>query len=130
MIAKSLLLLLLTSAALAQERPNEGDLFGGSSNPAPELQAQPKTSPRSESRNDAEELQSAGDKKDAFASGEVTDNALQLGGIFYQRMSVSAQQGGSFTNAPLSLPLQFDGFMDARPSDRVRGFVDARMFFD
>ena len=87
--------------AQADERPDEGALFG--SEPA---------------------------KPDAFASGTVVDNPLQMGGIFYQRLIVSAEKGVGTNNTPIALPLQFDGFMDARPNDRVRGYVDARLLSD
>jgi hypothetical protein len=68
--------------------------------------------------------------KDAFASGEVSDNALTIGGIFYQRFLLSGRKGGGVSGAPISAPLQFDGFLDGRPNDRLRAFVDARLFFD
>ena len=96
----------------SNERPNEGSLFG------------------SDQQNDVKGLDTAAPPSDAFASGEVKDNPLEIGGIFYQRMIVSGQSGAGASDAPLSLPLQFDGFLDARPSDRIRGFVDERLLYD
>ena len=63
-------------------------------------------------------------------AAEVTDNGLQMGGIFYQRLIGSFVDGSGASNLPISMPLQFDGFMDARPNDRIRGFVDARLLYD
>lgn len=144
-----ILILLEASSAMAQEssqsdhsRPSESSMFGND-HPTPfatpsESAKKPSTEERSqeppaayvEKRNDTQELNSSNTGRDAFASGEVTDNALQLGGLYYQRMIMSAQQSQGVKNAPLSLPLQFDAFMDARPSDRVRGFVDGRLYYD
>src|SRR4051812_47908165 len=42
---------------------------------------------------DAQELQTSHPDRDAFASGEVSENPLQIGGTFYQRMIVSPQSG-------------------------------------
>lgn len=67
---------------------------------------------------------------DLFASGEVADNALQIGGTLYQRLLTSSQEDVKSSEYPLSMPLQFDLFLDARPSDRVRGFVDQRVLYD
>lgn len=69
-------------------------------------------------------------ERDAFASGEVTDNPLSVGGRYYQRMVLSPQRGGGAKSAPISLPFQFDAFMDARPSERIRGFIDGRLLYD
>jgi hypothetical protein len=69
-------------------------------------------------------------KRDAFASGEVTENPLQLGGIYYQRGIASLQSGGSLGTTPITAPLQFDAFMDGRPNDRIRAFVDGRLLYD
>ena len=109
------LLISVGSIATAQDsgtpaRPNEDSIF--------------------QDKKDTQGLDSSDPSRDAFASGEVTDNALQIGGIYYQRMILSGQQGSGTGNAPLSLPLQFDGFMDARPNDRLRGFVDGRLLYD
>ncbi len=102
------LFLLLAAASLnAEDRPSEDSIFGGATNDKPKAET-----------------------KDAFATGEATDNALTVGGNYYQRLIISAQEGKTLGNTPLSLPLQFDGFLDARPSDRVRGFIDGRLFYD
>jgi hypothetical protein len=56
---------------------------------------------------------------------------LTIGGILYLRSFVAATEAatgpGDFT---LSLPSIVDGYLDARPNDRVRGLVLGRLFFD
>ncbi len=84
-------------------RPNEADMFG----------AKPHTASR-----------------DAFETGEVKDNPLQIGGLYYQRLIVSAQEGRNLGDQPISSPLMFDSFMDSRPNDRLRGFINGRLFYD
>ncbi|PWU21790.1 MAG: hypothetical protein C5B49_02020 [Bdellovibrio sp.] len=120
------ILLLPFFAAHAQDkgasgRPDESALFGGStrqtqSPPPPTL--------------DEKGLDTTRLGHNAFSSGEVTDNPLQIGGIFYQRLIASAEQGQSADSSPLSAPLQFDLYLDSRPSDRIRGYVDERILYD
>jgi hypothetical protein len=71
-----------------------------------------------------------GHLRDAFASGEVTDNPLQVGAIYYQQAILSGQQGVKFSKTPLSAPVQVDGYLDGRPNDRLRVFVDSRLLYD
>ena len=108
----------------AATRPDENAMFGGgptqpaaAATPIPVAPAAgPSTSnPRA---------------SDAFASGEVVDNPLVLGGSYYQRFLVSGQEGHGASGAPISAPLQFDAFMDGRPSDRLRAFVDGRLYYE
>ncbi len=107
----------------AQDRPDEGALFAA----APSTAAAP--APVARPRDESRELESA-PGRDAFASGEVSDNPLQIGGQYYQRWIASKQQGSAPSHAPVSMPLQFDAFMDSRPSERVRGFVRGRLLYD
>jgi len=110
------------------ERPNEDSLFGGTSPaPAPEGVTQSAATPE---QRDSQELTPSQPGPDDFATGAVADNALQIGGVLYQRMVISSQTGVSASDTPFSLPLQFDAFMDARPNDRVRAYVDGRLMYD
>lgn len=134
MIGAGLLLgfLLSPSAPLVRAdetsgRVSEDALFGGAPTPTPS--ASP-GAPSSPAGGDAKELETSNPARDAFATGEVKENALQIGGIYYQQMIVSGQKGTSVQNSPVSAPLQFDGFLDARPNEWVRGFVDARLLYD
>ena len=121
---RALLLLALAWApnASAQGRASEESMFGA----PPSTAAAP--SAASPSQQEREPVPVAG--RDAFERGEVVDNPLTLGGLYYQRWIASKQQGAAPSHAPVSMPLQFDAFMDARPSDRVRGFVQGRLLYD
>jgi hypothetical protein len=117
-------------AAQAEDRPSEASMFSANPStasttaPSSALPLQPQIG-----RDDAHELQSAGGR-DAFATGEVSDNPLQIGGLYYQRWIASQLRGQAPSHDPVSMPLQFDAFMDARPNDRVRGFVQGRVLYD
>ena len=128
----SLVLLTAIAAHAESSRPNEDAMFGAPPSSTKKKKVEPaKPAPaRGEKSRDAMELENANGSRDAFASGEATDNALTLGGKYYQRLTLSGQDGLKVGDSPLSLPLQFDGFMDARPNDRLRGFVDGRLLYD
>jgi hypothetical protein len=125
----SLLLLLSASAHAAEETPyvapraSEDSMFGGDA-------VQPAPAPSGKAAKAAEKPPEEGHLRDAFASGEVTDNPLQVGGIYYQQLIVSGQNGTNVSNTPLSAPLQLDGYLDGRPNDRIRVFVDSRLLYD
>ncbi len=105
--SKCLALALLVSPllALAQERPPEEDVFGGSSSEQPAEQR---------------------------LSGALsrTENPLQIGGVLYLRSNLSAREGTPPSQWTLGAPSLTDVYLDARPTDRVRGFVLGRMQFD
>ena len=116
-------------------RPDESVMFGNSA-PAGPADVSPPVGPEKNERKQPSDIPPAPHvtpapaEKDAFASGEVVDNPLQIGGKYYQRFLLSGQKGAGAGNAPISAPLQFDGFLDARPNDRIRAFVDARLYYD
>lgn len=116
LVLSAVVLLTLGRPARAGDRPDEDAMFGAPASSAP-------------ARDDARELSSSAGK-DAFATGEAKDNPLQIGGVYYQRWIVSKEQGTSTSESPVSMPLQFDAYMDARPSDRVRGYVQERILHD
>lgn len=68
--------------------------------------------------------------RDAFASGEVKENPLEVGGTYYQQFIFSGQSGTGLKNDPITAPLQVDGYLDGRPNDRIRAFVDGRLLYD
>lgn len=110
------LLSILTAPAFAADesempRPTEDSMFGSEAPPSPAPAPTTK-------------------QRDAFASGEVVENPLQVGGILYQQLIVSKQQGVSTKNNAQSAPFQFDGYLDGRPSDRIRAYIDARLLYD
>ena len=124
------LLLALAGGAAAQDRPNEDSMFG-----APDVSTAASPAAAAEvpqGRNPADEARELIPRvfRDAFSRGEASDNPLTIGGIYYQRWIVSKQEGQSAKQTPMSMPLQFDGYLDARPSDRVRGYVQERLLYD
>jgi hypothetical protein len=95
----------------------------------PTGEAAPASTPESsrDSRDDA--ILGAG------AQSKTTDEAapedpLKIGGMFYLRSQATARQEQSPDEWSLVAPFLLDAFLDARPNDRVRGFVLGRMFFD
>jgi len=58
------------------------------------------------------------------------DDPLRIGGQLYLRALARGAQGQNVKNVPFSAPSLVDGYFDARPNDRVRGFVLARLSFD
>jgi hypothetical protein len=145
----------LLSATLAlgsswgQTRPNEEEMFGGSSTPdagtpAPKAPAE-SPSPNSETTRTGEPgaptaapgaaatedaRLTAPSAQNAFEAGRVRDNPLQIGGLFYIRAYANAYQDTPASRTPISMPLLLDAFMDSRPTDRLRAMVDARLSFD
>ncbi len=101
-------------ATAESSQPNEEEMFGTPTAASQDAATQKTESPKQP-------------PQDAL---EITDNTLQVGGRYYQRLIFSGQRDVSLDEAPLSMPLQFDGFIDARPNDRLRGFIDARLIYD
>lgn len=95
-----LLALLLSAPSLAQERPVEEDLFGA---------------PEPESR---------------FDTAEEKADPLAVGGTLYLRFFATGREGDRPGEVPLSAPALVDGYLDVRPSERVRGMLLARMRYD
>ncbi|HZI04487.1 MAG TPA: hypothetical protein VEZ71_10715, partial [Archangium sp.] len=58
------------------------------------------------------------------------ENFLTLGGLFYQRIDVLGSRLGATTSARPSLPALVNLYMDAKPSDSLRGFVVGRLVYD
>jgi hypothetical protein len=58
------------------------------------------------------------------------ENPLVIGGQFYLRAQTSAREKQDPGDWTVSSPSLVDGYFDARPNKRVRGFVLARMVFD
>ncbi|HEX8702223.1 MAG TPA: hypothetical protein VF815_25550 [Myxococcaceae bacterium] len=128
-------------------RPSEDSLFGGPSsegeqpsgatpteptsvNPsAPPAQAPAvEQSGREETRD--EQALSGTTTREAFGTEEHADDPLKIGGQFYLRTVVQANEGVSFGNTSFSAPTLVDGYFDARPTDRLRGMVVGRLSFD
>ena len=103
-------------------------MFGGdSAAAAPTAEPTAAASPAAASDSDSRELSNANPGRDAFASGENTDNPLQIGGIYYQQLN---HRGASEGDNSLSAPTQLDIFLDGRPNDRIRANVTGRLLYD
>jgi hypothetical protein len=58
------------------------------------------------------------------------DDPLKIGGQLYLRAVSQATEGQAVQDIRFSAPSLVDGYFDARPNDRVRGFVLGRLQFD
>ncbi|MBF5044867.1 hypothetical protein FGE12_20880 [Aggregicoccus sp. 17bor-14] len=120
------------------ERPSEDSLFGGGqepeAKPTPAPNAKPDQPPNvdesgREKRRDEEAL-SGPTGPNTFETEETADDPLKLGGFFYLRAEMRGVEGASFGETPIAAPTLVDGYFDARPTDRIRGFVAPRLTFD
>jgi hypothetical protein len=148
-----------SASAGAQERPSEDEMFGGPAQqaPAPPSSEQKSAGEKpSGAKSSAEKPPAAtasppasaptpaeaskGESRDAqilggtstpmFTEEAAPDNPLTIGGQLYLRSQASASQGQPLGRAAFSTPSLLDVYLDARPNERVRGFVLARVFYD
>ncbi|MHB8874718.1 MAG: hypothetical protein ACYC8T_13600 [Myxococcaceae bacterium] len=150
--------LLATGVAAAQDRPGEAELFGapepadggerpsedalfgsadGGATPRPEnpmLEAdKPGLAPESGAtlpRSRDEEQLSGPAATSRFETGEEKEDPLKVGGMLYLRTAALVSEGDSIGEVGLSSPNLMDAYFDARPSDRVRGMLLARLQYD
>jgi hypothetical protein len=128
--------LFASMAVRAQDRPSEDSLFGSSS-------ATPESAGDSHQQADAERAPSAATPdidRDAALSGAdgvgepsyaiAPADPLQIGGQLYLRSQLSAADRQAPGDWAFSSPALVDLYFDARPNERVRGFVLGRMAFD
>ncbi len=120
------LALLAAAPGRAQQRPSEEDLFGAPA-PAPD---QPPAAPVSTDERAADLLGGSGRAAPDGRWDAAKDDPLQVGGLLYLRATTFAQRGVPPAGWPLSSPNLLNVFLDARPNDRVRGFVLARLGYD
>ncbi len=171
-----LLPMFLAAAALAQERPSESDMFGGSSTPpaaappaasgsatpdAPPAASAPQSSEAapapaaaragnageqspSSAQAAAAPAPSAPAGSDASRDGAVLgasatpmfteemapEDPLKVGGQLYLRAQTTGSRGQVPGNWSFSSPSLVDLYLDARPNDRVRGYVLSRISYD
>jgi len=65
-----------------------------------------------------------------FSEEAAPEDPLRIGGQLYLRAQTTGAQGQSPSDWSFSSPSLLDVYLDARPNDRVRGFVLGRMVFD
>ena len=137
---------LLASAAAAQDRPSDEDIFGKPAQeerPAPPAPppgaAQPAPGERSKPAPPAAEAERGGPRAlepepgvegRLFGSLSKTEDPLKIGGVLYLRSNLLAREHTPPSQWTLDAPTLTDVYLDVRPTDRVRGFVLGRMFFD
>jgi hypothetical protein len=134
--------LLAAAPALAQDRPSEEDLFGAppsASEEPPAAPEQPKPPPAG-----PEEVATPPDDDRGARPGEPepgaedrltkrlaeTRETLAIGGQLYLRAFLFARKDTPPSQWELTAPSLLDVYLDARPTDRVRGFVLVRGFHD
>lgn len=118
-----LLSLLISSAALAEERLDESAMFG-----APEVSATGMPSRAADAVPDAEAA--LGMPERSTTDEQSAENPLTIGGQFYLRSQVTANAHQPPGDWMLTSPMLADGWLDARPNSRVRGQLVARMSYD
>jgi len=132
-------------AAAAEDRPSEDALFGAPAAapapaPAPAGEAPAATPPPAKPALDEHgrvtEDAMFGDgppKPQDAATGSreiVPEDPLKIGGQFYTRAFVTTSAETDPEKWGFSVPTLLDGYMDARPNERVRGFMLARLAYD
>jgi hypothetical protein len=96
--------------------------------PAVPLAAAPPTdSTAAESRDD---MILGGSSTPMFDSPLPPDDPLSIGGQLYLRAQTRSFEDVSLGDSTFNLPTLLDVFFDARPNDRVRGYVLGRMTYD
>ncbi|HEX3597512.1 MAG TPA: hypothetical protein VHU80_20530 [Polyangiaceae bacterium] len=152
--------LLVASRALAQDhRPNEDEMFGGKpetpqasppasaapptggapptgaappagTNPAAATEAQAPAPPSSSPVDSRDEAVLGGHENQMFTEEAAPSDPLRIGGQLYLRAQTTGLAGQHPGNFSFSTPTLADVYFDARPNDRVRGFILGRMVYD
>jgi hypothetical protein len=141
----AILAALAAGAAQAQDRPSEDELFGQP--PAQQAPAKkPAAAPPPSSPSSSGAAGPHGDTEAQLfgstpspstpqlpAGSLVTgskEDWLKIGGQLQLRAQASAYEGTAARDWPFSSPNLLDVYLDARPNDRVRGFVLGRLSYD
>lgn len=123
--------------ALGQDRPDEADLFG-SDEPAPTLVATQDAGVVAAPSDDTGTVDGARDTaqlssgpiRSQFDTDEAKSDPLKVGGNlnFFGQAIWKEQQ--PFESGSFSAPLILDAYLDGRPTDRLRAFVQGRLQYD
>ncbi len=84
--------------------------------------------PKAEESPIEEGLEPIGSAAEEAIKAEATRDKLQMGGMLYLRFSGSQAQ--EWDGPTLSSPTLMDVYLDARPSDRVRGYARGRLTYN
>src|SRR5262249_40212282 len=124
----------LGSAARAQDRPSDSDIFGSSAPSSSEDADAGTPPPRDEGAREAPAASAAapndsrddavlgGSSKPMFTDELPPEDPLTIGGTLYMRVQATGYAHTAPGDYSLSSPTLMDAFFDARPNDRVRGF--------
>jgi len=113
----------------AQDRPNEADMFAS---PVAAQTSEPATA-GAHTASDGPPAPNRGVSVPAtavFANDTATADPITIGGQLYIRAQCAALEGQQAEDFALSVPSLLDVYLDARPNDRVRGFVLGRLSYD
>ena len=170
--ATLLLLLALSPAAFAQDRPSENDMFGGppaapAAPPATKPEVKPEAKPEAKPQAPPDDGKAPAETVTieaapptpapgvppaaAAATGAIDrdqtllgdpnagpqlsseaapENPLTIGGQLYLRAQSVIQEHTYPDHWTLTSPSLLDAYFDARPNDRVRAFIRARVSYD
>jgi hypothetical protein len=104
-------------------RPSEGDLFGGSDAPT-------ETSLTPDGGVDRDVTELSGTSRSKFDTDEVKADPLKIGANLNMFGQVLFQEGKTFAQEPVSLPILLETYLDGRPTDRLRAYGVARVQYD
>lgn len=104
-----------TSTVVESRAVDEAEMFGGGG----------------ADETDAKEASAKGGLLDALRSSlDAASDRLALGGNLFLRLEYRAQENGGRESFPLVSANTLDLYLDARPIDRVRTYVRARLAYD
>ena len=108
-------------------RPDEADLFGGGD---PGTTNVTTTATATATATPAASRDGISGIIDRFATDEAKDDPLDIGGLFYQQLTAMSRAGQGLGATQLSAPTIVDAYLDARPNDRLRANITARLRYD
>ena len=128
---------MLMVAALGAS-PTEDEIFGGAGDESPADDNA--TLPPSAPGGPGDPTAPGGEAPGPFAPSElpepgtlkiaVPEDPLAIGGQLYLRLGTTISDRGGLGDQALSMPNLLDLYLDARPEERVRGFISGRLSFD
>ena len=118
--------------AAEEQRPSDEDLFGGGTGAEMAPAAAPVEGSAGEAPAATERLRERTPPPNLTEERlkDFLKDYLQIGGLLYFRTLTSFQEDTRASHTPFSSPLLSDFYLDARASDRVRGFWSGRLNLD
>ncbi|HEY5961375.1 MAG TPA: hypothetical protein VIV60_32680, partial [Polyangiaceae bacterium] len=121
-------------AAQPNGAPTSGDAAAASkTNAASNDATSPSVPAASQSANEVtrdSQILTSGEAPPMFDTEAAPSDPLTIGGQLYLRLQSTASKGQGPSEFTFSSPSMLDVYMDARPNERVRGFVRGRMVYD